>query len=431
MSNHIAHAALSRMNLREVAVSPVYTGLAADLHQLSTANPEQAQKALMDRRAELCAAFGVQGEQRKPFAFAAGLAIIPVSGTLINRFGGSYGYVTGYNFIRSQALAAEADPDVVGIVFDLNSYGGEAAGCFECSADLKSLITKPTLGVIDSNCYSACYAVGSAMDRLVATPSAGVGSIGVVMMHVDMSKALADFGYKVTYIFSGDHKVDGNPYEALPDDVRANLQANVDARRQEFAQLVADNRGLDLKAVLDTEARSYRAEEALSLGLIDAIESPSVAVQAFLDELSGSTPSKRKDQPMSEKSTPGSDDQALATANAAAEARTAERARISGIQSCEEAKGRETLANHLALNTDMSVDAAKAILAASPTAAATPAAATPAAAAPNGFKAAMDASQHPNVGADAADGGAGAGEGATLAQQILRDQALATGVKLG
>lgn len=426
MSNHIAHAALSRMNLREVAVSPVYTGLASDLHQLATANTETANKATLDRRAELCSAFGVSADQQaKPFAFAAGLAIIPVSGTLINRFGGSYGYVTGYNFIRSQALAAQADPDVLGIVFDLNSYGGEAAGCFECSMDLAG-ITKPTLGIIDSNCYSACYAIGSAMDRLVATPSAGVGSIGVVMMHVDMSKALADAGYTVTFIYSGDHKVDGNPYQALPDDVKANLQANVDARRQEFAELVATNRGLDLKAVLDTEARSYRAEEALSLGLIDAIESPSVAVQAFLDGLSGSTSPKRKDQPMSEKSTPGSDDQAQAHATAAAEARTAERARISGIQTCEEAKGRESLASHLALNTELSVDAAKAILAASPTAAAAAPAPAPA---QNAFKAAMDASAHPNVGADAADGSGAGGEGLSVAQQILRDQALATGIK--
>ena len=43
-----------------------------------------------------------------------------------------------------------------------------------------------------------------------------------------------------------------------------------------------------------------------------------------------------------------------------------ERARIEGITTCEEAKGREGLANHLAFKTTMSVDDAKVALAAAP-----------------------------------------------------------------
>lgn len=116
-----------------------------------------------------------------------------------------------------------------------------------------------------------------------------------------------------------------------------------------------------------------------------------------------------------------------AAAKAAADARTAERARIHGIQSCEEAKGREALANHLALNTDMSLDAAKGILAASPKAEAPKP--EPEKAQGNGFKAVMDASQHPNVGADAAQGVAGSqDEPAHL--RILRAQEAATGLTL-
>ncbi len=82
---------------------------------------------------------------------------------------------------------------------------------------------------------------------------------------------------------------------------------------------------------------------------------------------------------------------------AKADAAAAERARISGIQSCEEAKGREALASHLALNTSMSVDEAKGILSASPKA-------TAAAPSGNAFREAMDKTGNPNVGADAAAG---------------------------
>lgn len=98
------------------------------------------------------------------------------------------------------------------------------------------------------------------------------------------------------------------------------------------------------------------------------------------------------------------------TAAAAAEARQAERARVNGILTCEEAKGRETLANHIAMNTEMSVDDAKKMLAASPKA--EPKAETK----PNTFEQAMTGTQNPNVGADAsaADPEANAAPGAGL-----------------
>lgn len=432
MSEHAARAALERMNMREVAIARHYTGLAADLRQMAEADPAEANRRFLEhRRAELCAAYGFEGvPQRKPFAFAGGLAIIPVSGTLINRFGQSWGYVTGYNFIRSQLNLALADEDVEGIVLDLNSYGGEAAGCFELADDIYAARgQKPIIGVIDSNCYSACYAIGSACDKLYITPSGGAGSIGVVAMHVDISQFLDQVGMKVTLIYAGDHKVDGNPFEALPDDVRDDIQAGVDASREKFVALVARNRKMDAKAVRDTEARIYRAEAAVDLGLVDAIATPIGAVRAFFGELSGSK--LKGDMRMSEKTNqPGGDANLAApvtnTVDAAAvasEARSSERARVAGILGCEEAKGRERLANHLALKTDMSVEEARGVLAAAPQEAAQPSTSG------NAFQAAMDRDTHPNVGADeAAGGGDDPGEAPHL--RILRAQEQATGMRL-
>jgi len=438
MSDHIAREVLSRMNLREVALAPHYSGLAADLRSLSMSQPSQEQQAFLARRADLCAAYGLAPvEQTKPFAFSGGVAIVPVHGTLINRFGASYGYVTGYNFIRSQTAAAGLDPDVTHIVFDHNSYGGEAAGCFEAAADIPVLANgKPTIAVIDSNCYSASYALASQCDQIVCTPSGGAGSVGVVAMHVDMSKMLAEWGIVITLIAAGEHKVDGNPYEALPPAVRKDIKTNVEKSRVNFAQLVADGREMDLKAVLDTEARVYRADDALAVGFIDAIASPQAAVQAFIRDLNGSQTSTTKGTSMKTPEQLAAEQQAAqqaAVTEAASTARTAERARISGIQSCEQAKGREALASHLALNTDMSLEAAQGILAASPkvepAAAAVPAAQTTGAA--NPFAAAMDATKNPKVGADStvAGGGANGGE-LPLHMQILRDQEAATGLKL-
>ena len=429
MNDQIARAALMRMNMREVAVASFQTTLATDMQELASADHDKEQAKYMEqRRDELCAAYGFGPASReKPFAFADGIAIIPFSGSLINRFGWSYGYVTGYNFIRRQMQLALADEDVKGIVGDFNTYGGEAAGCFECATEIfEARGTKPMIAVIDSNCYSAGYALASAFDKIVCTPSGGAGSIGVVGMHMNMAKALEKYGVEITFIHYGEHKVDGNPYEPLPASVKANMQKGINKSGENFVALVARHMNLDVQKVRDTQAAVYRAEDALELGLIHTIATPSQAMQVFFDELSGSTTQLKQEVIMTDKTkepagtTQEATDQA-AIAKASSDAKIAERARVNGILGCEEAKGRTELANHIAMNTDMSVDEAKAMLKVAPA----QAAATPAAAA-NPFAAAMNNSENPNVTAEASGGG----EQLSAAEQILQSQSKATGLKL-
>lgn len=431
MSDFAARAAISRMHMREVALAAQYSSFAADMEAMASMDPKVADAKFMDRRGDMCAAYGFNGaEQRKPFAFANGLAIIPISGSLINRFSWSYeGYVTGYNFIRRQLSAAMDDPDVTGIIFDVNSYGGEAAGCFELAAEIRAArAVKPSLALIDSNAYSAGYALASAASKVVAIPSAGVGSVGVITMHVDQSVALDKWGIKVTLIYESEHKADGNSFEALPDSVKAETQARIHKAYESFVGVVAENLGIDAQVVRDTKSRTYMADDALALGLIHAIASPSQAAQAFFDELSGSTTNLRNGANMTNATTePGADVKAAtqaAAASAATEARTAERTRVSGILGCADAKGRETLANHLAMNTDMSVEDAAKVLAAAPQAAS----AAPAAPAANAFAAAMAASTNPDVGADAAGVST---EAESPVNAILADYAAVSGRKLG
>ncbi|MNK62107.1 putative signal peptide peptidase SppA [compost metagenome] len=457
MSDIAARAALTRMNLREIALSPLYSGtaLAADIAYMAKTDPDEAQTKFLKNRAEHCAAFGLDGrDQDKPFAFAAGLAIIPVTGTLVNRFSWSYGSITGYNFIRAQLRMALADEDVTGIVFDVNSYGGEAAGCFELADEIfAARLEKPSLAVVDSNAYSAGYAIGSAASRMVVIPSAGVGSIGVIAMHIDMSKMLEDWGLKISLIFEGANKADGNPFEALSDDARKNIKAGIHTSYESFVSLVAKQRAVDAKVVRDTQSRGFRADEAMSLGLIDAIASPSEAVQAFLGELSGSTLKlETKEVTMTATTAPAATTEAQANQAAADQARVEERARVTGIINCEHGKANPKLANHFAFNTSMSVaDATAALAAAAPEKAAAPAgapAAAPAAAAPvaaapaastrastenaNNFNAAMAGTQNPNVGADGGgDGGEPGAEQMTAGQRAAAAHRMATGSNMG
>lgn len=435
MSFHAAQSASARMNLQAVAIwGAGATSVAANLQALAQANLTIEQAAFQMRKGELCAAYGLApSSQDKPFAFSGGVAIIPVHGTLINRFAYSFGYVTGYNFLRQQTAAAGLDPDVKLIVYDHNSYGGELAGCLEGAAELPTLANgKPTLAIIDSNCYSASYAWASMADKIVSLPSGGAGSVGVVAMHISFAKLLDKMGIDVTMIHAGSHKVDGNPFEELPKDVKADIQRRVDTGRQAFAELVATGRKMDVKAVLDTEARTYTAQDALSVGFIDAVATPESAVLAYLGELSGSNPQQRnEDEDMSQATTPGAaNTQAAQTANTAAstedlnkirsDAAAAERSRTAGILQCEEAKGRTDLANHLAFNTSMSVVEAQGILKNAPTAAA---------AVTNPLAAAMATSTHPNVGAGGDAAAAGESEAHSAGVAGILAAAKAAGVQ--
>lgn len=336
---------------------------------------EQEREMISVRRGELAGMYGYSGAlPDKPFCFVDGMAIIPIHGTLINRFNSSWGFATGYNFIRAQMNAALDDPDVELLAYDVNSYGGECAGCFEAATEIRaSRDRKPSIAVIDSNCMSAAYALASACTKMVCTPSGSVGSIGVMSMHTDISKALADEGYKITLIYSGAHKVDGNSFEALPAEVKADIKASCDKRYGEFVDLVVLNRGLDSQAVTETEAQQYRADDALALGLIDAVQTPTEAVASFLAEIGADDPDNTEDQ---EKDTMFTPDQvkewqesaegkaflANAISTATATATTAERQRMDAVLGCEEAKDKQGLARHLASSTDMSVEQIQATL---------------------------------------------------------------------
>lgn len=359
-----------------------------------------------DHSLDVAAVYGasVAPREEKTFAFdpGTGVAFIPVRGTLLNRFGGAYSWATGYQAITQMAAAAAADPQVRAGVLDVDSFGGEAAGCFECAAGLRAAFRaagKPLIAVVNSNAYSAGYALAAAADRIVLIPSGGAGSIGVVTMHVDYSKSLSADGIKVTYIHGGAHKVDGNPYQPLPDDVRADIQTRIDERYSAFVAHVAAMRGLSDQAVRDTEARMFGAKDALALGLIDETNTAPEAYTAFVASLPATTGSFQL-----EATVPDIDQAAVAGA---------ERARIKAIITGAEAAGRTALANKLAFDTNMDAETAVALLAAAPVASA-----APTAAAADPLAAAMAAAGTPGIVPDGADSAAADETSATVARLL-------------
>lgn len=219
-----------------------------------------------------------------------GIAVLPVLGTLVRRssYIGAASGLTSYHDIEAMAEAAFADPMVKAVLLEIDSSGGEAGGVFDLAQRLRQLAQcsgKPLWAIADEAALSAAYAIATAADRIWLTRTAEVGSIGVVAVHVDESVADAKAGMSYTFLHAGAHKVDGHPHAPLPAPVAADIQTDIDQLHDQFIALVAGFRRVTVDAIRDTEARVYRGEAALQVGLADQIGTRAEAITALQNQL--------------------------------------------------------------------------------------------------------------------------------------------------
>ena len=203
-----------------------------------------------------------------------GVAVIPIVGSMSHRSTGieAMSGMTSYTTLQKQFEAAFNDPKVGSILMDIDSPGGSVAGAFDFRDYLMSKKgTKPVYALARDAMCSAAYLIGSTADKVYATQTARVGSIGVVAMHTDASGKMEKEGLKPTFISAGKFKTAGNPYEKLEGDKLKYLQDSVDESYDMFINAVADARGIDKKAIRDTEARVYGGKKAVEIGLADGI----------------------------------------------------------------------------------------------------------------------------------------------------------------
>ncbi|MCC6297499.1 MAG: S49 family peptidase [Pseudomonadales bacterium] len=213
-----------------------------------------------------------------------GIAVIPIYGTLVRRALGleAASGLTSYGEIAATLEAALADPAVTGILLDVDSPGGEAGGVFELAEHIRAAdAVKPVWAIASDSAFSAAYALACAASRLVVTRTGGVGSVGVIAMHVDQSVRDAQEGFRYTAITAGARKNDFSPHEQLSNEAAARLQAEVDRLYGIFVAHVAAMRGLDEDVVRATEAGLYFGPEAVAAGLADGEASLDTVLTEF------------------------------------------------------------------------------------------------------------------------------------------------------
>lgn len=235
--------------------------------------------------------FEFKQEGRNPRAgydVVGGVARIEICGTLVQKLGSltPYSGMTGYDGIRQNFLTALTDPEVKAIMLDIDSPGGEVAGCFDLVDTIqRARGEKPIWAILNEAAYSAAYAIASAADKIIVPRTGGVGSIGVIWMHVDWSAALTSAGIKVTFFQYGDRKADGHPEIPLSGAAKKRFQTDIDTMGELFVKTVARNRNISADTVRDTQAATYLGASGVSQGLADAVMPPDEAFRALLAEI--------------------------------------------------------------------------------------------------------------------------------------------------
>lgn len=226
--------------------------------------------------------------EETPYDLDRGVAVIDVCGTLVQKSSNlrPYSGMLGYNAIRHNFLAALADKKVKAIVLSIDSPGGEVSGCFDL-ADLiyESRGVKPTLAILCESAYSAAYALASACEQITVPRTGGTGSVGVICMHIDQSKAIDKAGLAVTIIKYGDRKADGNQFNPLTKEALDRYQSDVDEMGELFVATVARNRGLSPDIVRKTQATTFLGAAGVEIGFADAVMAPDEAFDSLLAEL--------------------------------------------------------------------------------------------------------------------------------------------------
>ncbi|MBY2911364.1 S49 family peptidase [Rhizobium leguminosarum] len=231
---------------------------------------------------------------QRPYDLVDGVAVIGIEGTLIHKgafIGQSDSGDTSYQGLQTQIAMARNDMGVKGVVFEVDSYGGEVSGAFETATMIRALSKeKPTVAILTDFAFSAGYLLASQARQIILPEFGGAGSIGVIMMHANFAAFYEKDGVAITIIRSGKHKAEGNPFEDLPERVVDRWQSTADAMRDKFAETVALGRGrrLSKAQALATEADPFDAADSVKLGLADAVGDPSTAFDAFIKEVNRS-----------------------------------------------------------------------------------------------------------------------------------------------
>lgn len=238
---------------------------------------EKAMPLAEAKRAEWQAKASTDEEPEFPplYERVGDVGVIKISGSLIPgeaEFLRYYG-VTGYADIKAAVLQGIADKDAKRLMIYSDSGGGSVAGVEDAEAFIRNAAMVKPMNAFSEFSASAAYWLTSAAGH-ITTASTGInGSLGVIRVVTEYSKAFEKEGITKTVLRAGRYKALGNPFEPLSEDGKAEIQAKLDDIYQIFIETVARNRGTTaiIADQVMGQGREFLGKRGLEAGLVDAV----------------------------------------------------------------------------------------------------------------------------------------------------------------
>ena len=193
--------------------------------------------------------------------------------------------ITNADDVIASLRAAEADPNILGVIVNIDSLGGAPVASELIANALKNL-SLPTVALIREFGTSGGYLAATGADTIIASPFSDVGSIGVTLSYLENWEKNAKEGLRFVSLSSGKYKDYGNPDKPLTAEERALLERDLKIYHDQFIKEVSENRNLPIEDISKlADGSSMPGELALKNKLIDALGDQETARVWFAGEL--------------------------------------------------------------------------------------------------------------------------------------------------
>lgn len=209
------------------------------------------------------------------------VAIIPLSGEItLDSSSGlfSTSQVASATDFADSLKKAQDDPNIKGVIIEINSPGGGVVASEEMAKSLKQF-SKPKVAWIREVGASGAYWTATSADYIIADPLSITGSIGVIGSYLDFSGLMQKYGINYDQLIAGQYKDTGSPYKNLTADEKKLLQSKIDLMHEYFINEVAKNRNMSIYQVRKlADGSFYLGLEAKDNGLIDELGGKTEAI---------------------------------------------------------------------------------------------------------------------------------------------------------
>jgi protease IV len=183
-------------------------------------------------------------------------------------------------------VEAAIEAGVRGIIFEIDSPGGHVVPTKVIGDYIKN-IKVPTVALVKGSAVSGSYWIASACDTIIANPLSTIGSIGVIMNRLEISRLSEIYGIRSEVVKAGKYKDLGNIFRPFTAEEREFLQGHLDFIHQEFIREISVNRKLDEEQVkLLANGLIYDGRKSIELGLVDSLGGIDEAI-SYIEDIAG------------------------------------------------------------------------------------------------------------------------------------------------